>query len=75
MRVLSLSEAEEFYDPAVNEMVIGCEDSDKLLISNEAVDFFDERQFKIKLLPIDEAVIYWNRYEGHAVGLFHLPMH
>ena len=74
MQTLSLSEAEEYYDPAANEMVIGCEDYEKLLISNEAVDFFDEHKFKIKLLPIVEAAAYWNRYEGHAIGLFHLPM-
>jgi hypothetical protein len=74
-RTLNLTEAEEYYDPAVNEMVIGCDDYEKLVLSNEAVDFFDEHQFKIKLLPIQEAATYWNRYEGRAVGLFHLPAH
>lgn len=73
LQTLTLSEAEEYYDPAVNEMVIGCDDYEKLVLSNEAVDFFDEHQFKIKLLTIQEAATYWNRYEGRAVGLFHLP--
>ena len=73
LQTLTLSEAEEYYDPAVNELVIGCEDFEKLVLSSEAVDFFDEHQFKIKLLPIQEAATYWNRYEGRAVGLFHLP--
>ena len=72
LHTLTLSEAQECYDPSVNEMVIGCEDFEKLVLSNEAVDFFDEHRFKIKLLPIQEAAIYWNRYEGHAVGLFHI---
>jgi hypothetical protein len=74
LNTLTLSEAQEYYDPAVNEMVIGCEDFEKLVLSSEAVDFFDEHRLKIKLLPIQEAAIYWNRYEGRAVGLFHLPM-
>ena len=74
-QTLTLTEAEEYYDPAVNEIVIGCDDYEKLVLSNEAVDFFDEHQFKIKLLPIQEAATYWNRYEGRAVGLFHLPTH
>ena len=73
IRTLSLHEAEECYDPTVNELIIGCDDKDKLMISNEATDFFEEKRLKIKVLPIDEAVVYWNRYEGHAVGLFHLP--
>jgi len=74
-QVLSLVEAGQIYDPSINEMIIGCNDCDKLILSNEAIDFFEEKQCKIKLLPIAEAIIYWNRYEGHAIGLFHLPKH
>ena len=73
--LLSLREAGELYDPNINEMIIGCDDEDKLMLSNEATDFFEEKRCKIKLLPLDEAIVYWNRYEGRAVGLFHLPHH
>jgi hypothetical protein len=72
---LSLSEAGQIYDPNANEMIIGCEKGDRLFLSNEATDFFEEKQCKIKLLPIHEAIDYWNRYEGHAIGLFHFPTH
>ena len=72
--VLSLAEAAYCYDPAVHQMLIGCNDQHKLIISSEAIDFFDEHQFKIKILPIEEAIKYWNRYEGPAVGLFHLQV-
>ena len=75
LNLLSLREAGELYDPNINEMIIGCDDDDKLKLSNEATDFFEEKRCKIKLLPIDEAITYWNRYEGHAVGLFHLSTH
>lgn len=73
LNLLSLREAGELYDPNINEMIIGCDDKDKLMLSNEATDYFEEKRCKIKILPIDEAIIYWNRYEGRAVGLFHLP--
>lgn len=72
---LSLYEAGQIYDPTVNEMIIGCEKGDRLFLSNEATDFFEEKRCKIKLLPIHEAINYWNRYEGHAIGLFHFPTH
>ncbi len=72
LRVLSLNEACECYDPNINEMIIGSADENKLRLSNEATDFFEEKKCKVKLLPLQEAITYWNRYEGHAVGLFHL---
>lgn len=72
---LSLSEAGQIYDPTINEMIIGCDEGDRLFLSNEATDFFEEKRCKIKLLPMHEAIDYWNRYEGHAIGLFHFPTH
>ncbi|NJN27255.1 MAG: hypothetical protein HC819_15375 [Cyclobacteriaceae bacterium] len=70
--VLSLKDARELYDPVVNEFIIGSDKKASLYISNEATDFFEEKKCKIKLLPLDEAINYWNRYEGYAIGLFHL---
>jgi len=71
-QILSLNEAGELYDPNVNELIIGYGFPGKIQLSNEATDFFEEKKCKIKLLPLREAIIYWNRYEGHAIGLFHL---
>lgn len=71
--VLSLHEAGVLYEPNINELIIGCDDNDKLLLSNEATDYFEEKRCKIKLLPIEEAIDYWNWYEGHAACLFHIP--
>jgi hypothetical protein len=69
---LSLEEANSLYDPNANEMIIGSGVQSKLRLSNEATDFFEEKRCKIKLLPTGEAITYWNRYEGHAIGLFHV---
>ncbi len=69
---LSLEEANKLYDPNANEMIIGSGGQAKLRLSNEAIDFFEEKKCKIKLLPIWEAITYWNRYEGHAIGLFYI---
>jgi len=71
-QILSLNEATDYYDPQVNELIIGCRMDDKITLSNEATDFFEEKRCKIKLLPLHEAIVYWNRYEGHAVGVFHI---
>ncbi len=71
-QILSLDEADQLYDPNINELIIGCDIPEKIQISNEATDFFEEKKCKIKLLPLKEAITYWNRYEGHAIGLFHL---
>ena len=72
MKILTLSESNKIYDPVINEMIIGWRSDDKMMLSNEATDFFDEKKCKIKLLPLDEAITYWNRYEGYAIGLFHI---
>ncbi len=69
---LSLIEAGELYDPAINEMIIGSNRKGSLRLSEEATDFFEEKRCKIKMLPMMEAISYWNRYEGRAIGLFHL---
>jgi hypothetical protein len=53
-------------------MIIGFRSDEKIMLSNEATDFFEEKQCKIKMLPLQEAITYWNRYEGRAVGLFHI---
>jgi hypothetical protein len=71
-QLLSLDEAGQLYDPNINELIIGSDMHDKIQLSNEATDFFEEKKCKIKLLPLREAITYWNRYEGHAIGLFHL---
>ncbi len=72
LSILTLDEAGRIYDPVVNEMIIGCPSDCKLRLSNEATDFFEEKRCKIKLLPLREAIEYWNNYEGKAIGLFHL---
>ena len=72
MSVLSLDEAGKIYHPEIDEMIIGCPPEQKFRLSYEATDFFEEKKCKIKLLPLKEAIDYWNAYEGRAIGLFHL---
>lgn len=71
---LTLEEANRLYEPSANEMIIGSGEKSQLRLSNEATDFFEEKRCKIKLLPTQEAITYWNRYEGHAIGLFHITI-
>ncbi len=70
--ILSLDEARDVYDPEANELIIGAGHDSQLKLSAEASDFFEEKKCKIKLLSTPEAAKYWNRYEGHAIGLFHV---
>ena len=70
--ILSLDEAMDIYEPEANELIIGAGQESQLKLSVEATDFFDEKKCKIKLFSTPEAVKYWNRYEGHAIGLFHV---
>lgn len=72
LKEVSLTEAADYYDPNINEMIIGWRSDDKLKLSEEAIDYLDEKKCKVKLLPLQEAITYWNRYEGRAVGLFHI---
>ncbi len=70
--ILSLDEARDIYDPLANELIIGSGQNDQLKLSAEASDFFEEKKCKVKIFPTPEAILYWNRYEGHAIGIFHV---
>jgi len=70
--ILSLDEAQYIFEPDANEIIIGSGQYDKLRLSAEAADYFDEKKCKVKLMPTPDAIAYWNRYEGYAVGLFHV---
>ena len=70
--ILSLDEARELYEPLANELIIGSGQEGRLRLSEEATDFFEEHKCKVKMLPTPEAIRYWNRYEGKAIGLFHV---
>ncbi len=70
--VISLDEAKYLYETEANELVIGSGQYGNVRLSEEAVDFFDEKKCKVKLFPTPEAIKYWNRYEGRAIGLFHV---
>lgn len=70
--VLSLAEARELYEPEANELIIGSGQEGRLHLSAEATDFFEEKKCKVKIMPTPEAIRYWNRYEGFAIGLFHV---
>lgn len=70
--VISLDEAKYIYEMDANELIVGSGQYGNVRLSEEAVDFFDEKKCKVKLFPTPEAIEYWNRYEGHAIGLFHV---
>lgn len=70
--VISLDEAKYLYEMEANELIIGSGQYGNVKLSEEAVDFFDEKKCKVKLFTTPEAAKYWNRYEGHALGLFHV---
>jgi hypothetical protein len=41
-------------------------------LSDEAAEFFEKKNCRVKLLPTPEAIQAWNAASGAVIGLFHI---
>jgi hypothetical protein len=70
--LLSLAEAEFIYEEGAEWVLFGGGQFGKCRLSEDAKDYFKEKECAVKLLPIGPAVERWNQVDGKVIGVFHL---
>jgi hypothetical protein len=70
--VISLTEAEYFYEKESEKIIIGAGHNGMVILSNEADDFLKMSDCKVILLPTPDAVKEYNKSTGKVLGMFHV---
>jgi hypothetical protein len=70
--IVSLAEAEYIFEEGADKIIIGTGQSGMLKLSDEAAEFFKQRECRVMLFPTPEAIQVWNEAKGYSIGLFHI---
>ena len=69
---ISLDEIRYTYQDKSEGIIIGSGQYGVAKLSNDAMEFLENRNCKIILGPTPEAMQEWNKTEGNWIGLFHI---
>ncbi len=69
---VSVEEAEHIYEEGAERLIVGTGQYGTLELSQEAAEFFREKECSVEMLPTPRAVKAWNRAHGHVIGMFHV---
>jgi hypothetical protein len=70
--IISLAEAEFIYEEGAELIVIGTGQSNMVKLSDEAAEFFRQKECRTALFSTPEAIQVWNEAKGLTIGLFHI---
>jgi hypothetical protein len=69
---LSKEEIKYVYEKKAHEIIIGTGQYGRVELSDEASEYLKKQNCVPVLMPTQEAIQYWNKHRGKAVGLFHI---
>jgi hypothetical protein len=69
---VSVEEAKYIYEEAAERLIVGTGHNGMLDLSQEAAEFFREKECSVKLLPTPRAVKAWNTAHGRVIAMFHV---
>ncbi|MDP4116710.1 MAG: MTH938/NDUFAF3 family protein [Bacteroidota bacterium] len=70
--IISLEEAKDLFERGTERIIIGSGQNGMLVVSKEAMDFFEKHDILVDVLVTPKAIVHWNAAEGQVVGLFHV---
>ncbi len=70
--IISLAEAEFVYEAGAENIIIGTGQSGMVKLSDEATEFFRQKECRTTFFPTPEAIHVWNEAKGQTIGLFHI---
>ena len=70
--LLSLAEAKYIYEEGAALVLIGTGQTGYVTLTEEAAEFFKQKECTVELYPTSEAIQRWNELKGPAIGLFHV---
>ncbi len=69
---ISQAEAEYIYQEGAVQLLVGAGHFNRVQLSPEAKNYFQEQGCQVKILSTPNAVQAWNESEGKIIGLFHI---
>lgn len=69
---ISQAEAESFYEPGAELLLIGSGLFDRVRLSEEAAAYLAARNVQVQIEATPRAARTWNELDAQAIGLFHL---
>ncbi len=69
---VALAEAKDLLESGVTEVVIGTGQNGVLTVSDEVLDYLEDREIDVVELATPEAIEMWNAMDEDVVGLFHV---
>ncbi len=70
--IISLAEAEFVYEAGAENIILGTGQSGMVKLSDEATEFFRQKECHTALFPTPEAIHVWHEAKGQTIGLFHI---
>lgn len=70
--VISVEEARHVFEKGAELLILGSGQEGMVRLSEEAADYLRRKKCRVIIAPTPEAVREWNRWEGPAIGLFHV---
>lgn len=70
--IISLDEAQHIYEDGAEQLIIGSGQSGMVRLSDDAANFFKEKQINVVLLPTPMAMQEWNKGKKAAIAVFHV---
>jgi hypothetical protein len=70
--ILSLEEAMHVYEDGAAGLIFGTGHFGKAALSDEAAEFFKQKDCQVEMYPTPQAIIAWNEAQGDLIGLFHI---
>ncbi len=69
---ISLDEANHIFEKGARQLIIGTGQTGYVELSDEAAQFFLDKDCKVQLLPTQKAIVAWNDAEEKTIGMFHV---
>lgn len=70
--LLSVEEAEYIYEGGARRLIFGTGQFGRAKLSEEAAEYFKQKECQVELLSTPSAVKAWNDSKGAIIGLFHV---
>lgn len=70
--IISLEETKHIYQEGTEKILIGSGQKGMVRLSDEASEFFDQKNCNVIIIPTGAAIERWNNETGSVIGLFHL---
>jgi len=70
--IISVDEAEYIYDEGADKLLIGSGQTGMVKLSDEADEYFKDKNCIVEIKPTSKAAEIWNEEKGSVIAMFHI---